>query len=420
MNTGTTIMKGFYTSLKEKEYKRDGGTVDMEDRPYEDLENGAYFYDFYFDKNGYLFKTEGIEGIMLNIVEELYTLHYQYHKKIKDIDYVPVGSVLGCTYGSILARLNSQETTAVYVGNGAPVMTCSDCKTGENIPTFGTCRCPSALRMGMPGRRSGTYGKAKGPSEREFKPTGYKCIPLIEEGWKQPGEERVLIWRPSGGGQYHCALKSDAILVCLYGGTIGVVEVDSFKYLEEISNNLFVQKAIWDFFKEKQFTDEQVAGIMGNAMQESTFNPLRRGSGPYWGLFQLNKEASLELEKRYKEAGLDMDRYGYNVDDHQGIGEEEDIPRADLELILEIQLTFVDESEPAFRDWKSALKTASTVYESAENFLVNFEYADTDERVPKNQLLYYKYDAEKPTYFQDAKARREYAKICYERFSSEK
>lgn len=196
----------------------------MGDKAYEDVGKGAYFYDFYFDKNGYLFKTEGIEGIMIDTIEHLYWLHSQYHKALSEPDYVPVGSIIGCTYGSILARLSGSMASGVYVGNGAPVMTCADCETGVNIPTFGTCNCPEIFRRWSPGRRKGTYGSTVGPSGEAFRPSGYKCIPLIAESWKQPGKDRVLIWRPADGGSYQYALKDNAVLVCLYGGTIGVVE----------------------------------------------------------------------------------------------------------------------------------------------------------------------------------------------------
>lgn len=212
---------------------------------YEEWENGAYFFDFYFDRDGYIYQTQGEEGIMLNVVEELYLLHSQYHKKITEAKYVPAGSIIGCTYGSILAKLSAEEATGIYVGNGAPVMTCSDCKSGENIPTFGTCKCPEYMRMELPGRRIGTYGKANAPSGKIYEPTGYKCIPLIKEDWKQPGKNRVLIWRASNGGEYQCALKDNAILVCLYGGTIGIVETDSIKIVSiQEKNKYYVTEKI--------------------------------------------------------------------------------------------------------------------------------------------------------------------------------
>ena len=388
----------------------------MMDIEYEDMGEGAFFYDFYFDKNGYLFKHEGIEGIMINTVEDLYLAHSLYHKKISETKYVPAGSIIGCTYGSILAKLSGKEATGVYVGNGAPAMTCADCNSGDNIPTFGTCTCPEAARSGMPNRRTGTYGSANGLSGGNFSPKGYKCIPLISEDWKQPGKDRVLIWRPSSGGKYYCALKDNAILVCLYGGTIGVVQVDTLKYLEEgISNRQYVENTVWKFFKDQQFTDEQVAGIMGNAMQESTFNPLRRRQGgQYWGLFQIKKEDSLQLESRYKEAGIDISAYGYNARKYQEIGGEASIPREDLEMILDIQLDFAYTYDPSGHKWVSKLRTANSVEEAAENFLVNFEGATIDKNDPEHQLLYYKGSSRN---FQHAKSRREYARTYYNKYS---
>lgn len=157
--------------------------------------------------------------------EELMALHNRYHNAIKDESYVTVGSIIGCTYGSILAKLSANQVSEVYVGNGAPVLTCSDCASGINIPTFGTCTCPASTRMGMPGRRLGTWGSANGASGGTYTPYGYKCIPLIDQEWEQP-KGTALIWRVQGG-QYSYALKSNGILVCRYGGIIGVIEVNT-------------------------------------------------------------------------------------------------------------------------------------------------------------------------------------------------
>lgn len=195
---------------------------------YEEDKNGAYFYDFYFDKNGHLMRTEGIEGIMINTVEDLYISHYQYEEKISNTNYVPVGSIIACTLGSILAKVSSDEAPGVYVGNGAPVLTCDHCQSGKNIPTFGSCRCTKEerIKLDMPETKKGNWGSAQGKTGEIYIPNGYKCVPMINEGWKQPGKNTVLIWN-SLKKDYTCALKDNAILVCRYGGIIGVVEVNN-------------------------------------------------------------------------------------------------------------------------------------------------------------------------------------------------
>lgn len=183
---------------------------------------GGYFGDFYFDKNDEIFQM-GLEDILGHDILDLYAAHSLYHKKISETKYVPVGSILGCTYGSILAKLSAEQVSGVYVGNGAPVTSCQDCRTGVNIPTFGTCTCPEVA--GMPQRRTGNWGNAGGPSKEEYKLYGNKCVPMIDEEWKQPNG-KTLIWN-SASGDYSYALKDHAILVCRYGGVIGVVEVNT-------------------------------------------------------------------------------------------------------------------------------------------------------------------------------------------------
>lgn len=193
-----------------------------------EVDGGYYFEDFYYSKDCQLMKTEGIEGIMINYVEDFLILHRQYNKQIEDVNYVPVGSVLGCTYGSILAKLDAKTAPAVYVGNGAAVLTCADCEAGTNIPTFGTCSCSKATRnsLNLPETKMGYWGVAEGPSGMPYIPYGYKCVPMVAGEWTQPGENTVMIWQ-SVNKDYSYALKDNAILVCLYGGIIGVVQVNN-------------------------------------------------------------------------------------------------------------------------------------------------------------------------------------------------
>lgn len=200
-------------------------------------------YDFYFDRNGNFVQTEGEEGVMESIVADLLTQHQAYHKRISDTRYVPVGSILACTNGSTLVRMGAGETTGVYVGNGAPVMTCSDCKAGENIPTFGGCR--AIMVDGLPGRELGAWGNVNAPAGESYTPFGAKCVPVIDGEWKQPGKGKVLIWRPAGK-EYSCALKKNAVLTCRYGGIIGVVEIsdDVRDNVEEIADVYVVSERI--------------------------------------------------------------------------------------------------------------------------------------------------------------------------------
>ena len=182
------------------------------------------------------------------------------------------------------------------------------------------------------------------------------------------------------------------------------------------SGHKSIKKTVWDYFRGKNFTKVQVAGIMGNAMQESGWNPLRRSSGSqYWGLFQVGKSNALKLEKKYKAAGLNMKKYGYNVSTYQGSGAEKNIPKKDLSKILNCQLKFIYTCKPSGPDWVSPLKKAKTVNEAAEIFLVKFEGAVSSSNTEKNKIKYY--SAYKGKYFQETDKRRKYAVKYYNKYA---
>ena len=185
----------------------------------------------------------------------------------------------------------------------------------------------------------------------------------------------------------------------------------------ELSAQEFIQKTVWDFFIDKGFSEEQVAGIMGNAMQESSWNPLRRGTNSgYWGLFQINSTMATELEEKYRASGLDMSKYGYNESINQGIGAEANISREDLAMILEIQLDYVYGVRPTGSDWISAVSNATSVEVAAEAFLVRFEGATTSNKIEDNKILYY--ELKKGHYYQETDKRREYAKEYYQLYTT--
>jgi len=184
----------------------------------------------------------------------------------------------------------------------------------------------------------------------------------------------------------------------------------------DMDTDLFIQTTVWNFFIDKGFTAEQVAGIMGNARQESTWNPLARGSGrSYWGLFQLNQTLAMQLDEKYREAGLDMSVYGYNAKTYQATGAHKNIPRSDLAKILEVQLEFVYNCKPTGSNWVSRLGTATSVGEATEVFLVLFEGAINSSANPRSgdKLLHYNVGK----YYQEADSRRTYAMTYYNMFT---
>ncbi len=194
----------------------------------------------------------------------------------------------------------------------------------------------------------------------------------------------------------------------------GIVKDKPEEDMSELPTDLFIQKTVWKFFTENGFTEKQTAGIMGNIMQESSWNPLRRGSGSsFWGLVQLGRSFSLELERQYEAAGLNLTEYGYDVKTYQGIGAQKNIPRNDLAAILDVQLNYIYGCKPTSRDWISPLMDASSVEEAAEVFLVRFEGAvEKTNLVEDNKIKYFL--AFLDAYYQETSKRRNYALQYYE------
>jgi hypothetical protein len=122
------------------------------------------------------------------------------------------------------------------------------------------------------------------------------------------------------------------------------------------------------------------------------------------------------LNERYRQAGLDMDRYGYDVSIYQGIGRHVGIPKDDLVAILLVQLECIMTLKPTTLDWITPLLNATSVGEATEIFLVLFEGAENRRENPRDgdNLLYY--TASRATHYQGADRRRDYAKIYYDMF----
>lgn len=127
---------------------------------------------------------------------ELMAEQSQNYKRLDEEQYVIRGSILSCNKGKRLIMIDLLKDHGVYTENEQPVLTCKDCKVGENITNFGTCYCQSEETL---------------------------CSPVISGWWKQ-AEGRVMIWEESGG-IYEAALRDSATLTCQSGGIIEVLEV---------------------------------------------------------------------------------------------------------------------------------------------------------------------------------------------------
>ena len=96
--------------------------------------------------------------------------HQQYHISIEENPYVTQGSILACTKGTNLTRLDARTAVDIRdIVTGLPVLGCDACKADENIYSFYGCR-------------------ASDLSDTPARPViagGYKkCIPMVEM-WTQ-------------------------------------------------------------------------------------------------------------------------------------------------------------------------------------------------------------------------------------------
>ena len=194
----------------------------------------------------------------------------------------------------------------------------------------------------------------------------------------------------------------------LFRIVIGFEDQSGNKISGNLATTEFVQKTVKDFFIGKGFSAAQAAGVMGNAEQESSWNPLARSNGSqYWGLFQINKTLATQLDSKYKEAGLDITKYGYSVSTYQGPGAHTKISVEDMAIILDIQLNYIYGETPSGVNWITPLSNAETSAEAAEVFLVRFEGAKSTNRIESNRIKFYKGYID--TYYQEAAKRRENA-----------
>lgn len=185
-----------------------------------------------FDKQGqFLFPNDGkatkkqekqTEKENQDRALELMQMYQQYHERIQEKQYALRGSVLACEYGEKYARLDCVEDHGIIKGKH-PIFTALDC-LNEHIHDFGSCLCPeSSYKDRLPMTSAvDTDGNVAKKAEGNAFP--HICIPLVDEnhGWLQT-EKKVMV--QIDGGNDAPMLKSDAVLVCQYGGIIGILEV---------------------------------------------------------------------------------------------------------------------------------------------------------------------------------------------------
>lgn len=167
------------------------------------------------------------------------------------------------------------------------------------------------------------------------------------------------------------------------------------------------EKIIWDYFKNRGFTDCGVAGLMGNLYAESALNP-KNLQGSY--------EKKLNMTDEVYTASVDDKTYDNFVKDSAGYGlaqwtywtrkrgllqfaNERQTSIGDLEMQLDYLYKELTEE---YTSIISVLRTATTVLEASNIILFKFERpANQDETVQAKRCAYgqsyYDKYATKPT-----------------------
>lgn len=107
---------------------------------------------------------------------------------MSDMVYLVRGAKLNCIYGSHIRKLNLPKCHGVYA-TGHPMVHELDCKSKENISSFGVCSSPmvSAMNPSPPEvvLKKVKYDENLNPVETGELVKGPMCIPMIlQEKWQ--------------------------------------------------------------------------------------------------------------------------------------------------------------------------------------------------------------------------------------------
>ena len=130
--------------------------------------------------------------------------------------YAVRASVISCQYSDRLTHLDIFEDHGVQDQGGNAVLTCADCRVGENIVSFGICKSTNSVVRNSPNITIKDGNKTV---------TGHMCMLKVATDWITSDEVHVHIWNAKTK-RYEKCLPANASLICTYGaGKIRIVEV---------------------------------------------------------------------------------------------------------------------------------------------------------------------------------------------------
>lgn len=153
---------------------------------------------------------------------ELMHQYQQYYGMVEKNKYVLRESVLSCQYGTKYAKLDCEEDHGVYK-HMKPVMAITDC-ANNNIHNFGSCLCPEANYVGRLPMTNEVDNMGVPAIKAPQNKRAHICVPIISENsvWHQVDSNALIGVKQKG---YAPMLLDNAVLVCQYGGIIGIKEI---------------------------------------------------------------------------------------------------------------------------------------------------------------------------------------------------
>lgn len=155
------------------------------------------------------------------------------------------------------------------------------------------------------------------------------------------------------------------------------------------------KQIIWDYFKQKGFTDYGIAGLMGNLYVESGFNPKNLQNNGNKALNMTDEEYTAAVDSgKYTFERFQKDSYGYGLAQwtyHSRKASLFNFAKKQKKSIgdLQMQLDFLWSELKGYKAVVDTLKTAKTVREASDAVMLKFERpADQSEKARAKRASY--------------------------------
>ena len=326
-----------------------------------------------------------------------------------------------------LGRLTVTENPAAEA-NSLKYATVTDCVKENNIPYFGNClRAPdSELEM----YTFNAIHKEANQGMEKRKEGSCKYLMKLESEWENYEIGQSFLSFPDDAKGQQSGITMTSMLFCKHGGFIYPVTSGQVKVEEEVEEEIVeeveveevlvlmepelddseaIKEYVWNFFLNKGFSKEAVAGIVGNVQQECSFNLITAAAlnSSRFGLFQWSTNPTnarkIKFDKWVTEEKLDINlvstqcEYAYVEMTTGGM----------LKIVLD-----ENDNNPSelLCSYDTFIRT-DTPEEAAKIFAASFEGCSTGHYTENGQMHYYD--------IQERAARHAYASRIYDEKTNE-